>query len=164
MKIGVTGHQRLDNPDEVWPWVEQKMAEELVKLTQPFIGITSLAIGADQKFAEVVLKYGGKLHVVLPFENYEKVLAEDEHRKKYLELVEKASAVETVPVLPTKEESYLAAGKRVMEMSNVVFAVWNGQAAAGLGGTGDAVKYALQLYKRVIHINPTTVQVKVLNS
>jgi hypothetical protein len=51
--------------------------------------------------------------------------------------------------------SYLAAGKRVVDMSDVMVAIWNGKPAEGLGGTADIVQYALAQKKPVIHINPT---------
>jgi hypothetical protein len=34
--------------------------------------------------------------------------------------------------------------------------VWDGQPAAGLGGTGDVVKYACLCGKPLIHLNPVS--------
>ena len=38
----------------------------------PLIGVTSLAIGADQLFADAVLQLGGELEAVIPFAEYDR--------------------------------------------------------------------------------------------
>jgi hypothetical protein len=161
VKIGVTGHQRLENPAD-WDWVEERIDEELSKIAPPLTGISSLAVGADQLFAELVLKRDGKLHVILPFEDYERTFAKGAERRGYHDLLRRAAVVEVLPAQATDEESYFAAGKRVVELSDLMLTVWNGKKAAGLGGTGDAVEYALETKKDVIHINPVTFEVKIL--
>lgn len=64
--------------------------------------------------------------------------------------------IEVLPRKTSDEESYLAAGQKVVELSNVMIAVWNGKPAAGLGGTADIVDYARQKNKQICHINPLT--------
>ncbi len=39
-------------------------------------------------------------------------------------------------------------------MADLMVAVWNGRPAAGLGGTADIVKYALNSGKPVLHLDP----------
>lgn len=64
--------------------------------------------------------------------------------------------IEVLPRKASDEESYLAAGQKVVDLSNMMIAVWNGKPAAGLGGTADIVDYALQKKKQLYHINPLT--------
>ena len=54
MKVGITGHQKLNDPS-AWSDVCKQLGELLNDAEKPLIGLTSLAIGADQLFAEVVL-------------------------------------------------------------------------------------------------------------
>jgi hypothetical protein len=62
--VGITGHQRLDD-GEAWTWVANTIREELAKLAPPIVGLTSLAIGADQLFARCVLETGGSIHAII---------------------------------------------------------------------------------------------------
>lgn len=153
MKIAVTGHQRLEDA-AAWAWVREEIRAALRELPGPHTGLTSLAAGADQLFAEAVLEAGGRLHVVLPFEGYERRLAGIDH-DRYERLLRLADEVE---VLDGREEdaeaAYLAAGQHVVDAAEQVIAVWNGRPAAGIGGTGDVVAYAASRGTRVIHLNP----------
>lgn len=150
--IGITGHQRLPAPAD-WDWVGEQIQTLLSREQPPIVGISSLAIGADQLFAKAVLDAGGSLEAVIPFDRY----AENfQHRDRiaFGNLRNASSRVEVLATMGSEEESYLAAGKRVVDLSDVVFAVWNGMPAAGLGGTADIVSYARARNKRLIHIDP----------
>lgn len=152
IKVGVTGHQRLDN-QSTWTWVEFAMGRALDALTPPLVAISSLAIGADQLFASLVLSRGGELHAVIPFQGYEKTFG-PEDVEAYQRILTKARLVEYLKTEGTDEDKYLAAGKRMVEMADVIIAVWDGKPAKGKGGTADIVSYALQRGGRLIHLNP----------
>ena len=149
MHVGITGHQEVENQE----WVKAQLIEELKNLNSSLVGISSLAVGADQFFAESVLRMNGQLMAIVPFEGYEKEF-EGTGRSNFTRLLEAATAIETLPMLTTKEESYLAAGKRVVDLSNLLIAIWNGKPAKGLGGTADIVQYAQEQSCKLIHINP----------
>ncbi len=153
MRVGITGHQRLKD-SSVWPWVAAEMDEVLTQLPEPLTGISSLAIGADQLFAQVVLERGGALEVILPFEDYARQFEDAQAIENYYRLLERGSRVEVLPARASDEEAYLAAGQRVVDLADCLVAVWDGEPAVGLGGTADVVDYAQQLGKRVIHIDP----------
>ena len=151
MKIGITGHQELADP----LWVKQEILSALQAQSAPLLGVTSLAIGADQLFAQAVLDVAGELQVVVPFDGYAEVFKSD-GRQEYERLLARASITEVLPPAASQEESYFAAGKRVVDVADLIIAVWNGKPAAGLGGTADVVEYARLHGKRYIHINPIT--------
>lgn len=153
MKIGITGHQRLKDPAG-WSWVQQEMDQLIAGLPEPVTGITSLAAGADQLFGNAIIQRAGALQAVIPFADYECTFVSVHDRKEFERLLGHCVTVETLPKLGTDEEAYLAAGKRVIDLSDLVVAVWDGQPAAGLGGTADAFKYGLQQQKRIVHLNP----------
>jgi len=161
MRVGVTGHQRLEEPVR-WSWVKRELDRLLSSLSPPLIGITSLAVGADQLFANAVLQQGGSLEVVVPFTGYEFAFPEETERQEYTRLLRCASKAEVLEKQSSDEESYFVSGKRMVNRSELIVAVWDGKPAAGLGGTGDIVKYALQQRKRTVQINPITKEVSEL--
>jgi hypothetical protein len=151
MRVGITGHQRLEQP-QAWSWVAGVMRHELTKITPPLVAVTSLAVGADQLLAHLVLERGGKIHAVLPFADIERSFA-PKNLPAYRELVEQAS-VEVLQTIGTDEDAYLAAGERVVQLSDIVLAVWDGKPAKGKGGTADVVAFAKTRHVPLIHINP----------
>lgn len=153
MVIGITGHQRLDD-DSAWSWVEDALRSALSEVPPPLIGISSLAIGADQLFAELILARGGVLHAVLPFPDYVETFDPGANRARYQVILARANHVEVLPARSSDQESYLAAGMRVVDLSNRLLAIWNGRKAQGLGGTGDIVSYARRIGRATLHIDP----------
>jgi hypothetical protein len=161
MRVGVTGHQRLEQPAN-WGWVRRELDRLLPALAPPLVGVTSLAVGADQLFADAVLRHGGSLEVVVPFAGYEFTFSEGESRRAYGQLLRRAARREVLEKRGSEEEAYFAAGKRMVELSELLIAVWDGLPATGLGGTGDVVGYAVRQGKKTIHLNPVTHQIEEL--
>jgi hypothetical protein len=154
MRIGITGHQALRGTLG-WEWVEGEIRRVLTGCSTPLIGLTSLAAGADQRFANVVLQLGGAIQVIVPFPDYETRFAGEEERSSYRRLLAAAQVVKVLPRLSENdEELYFTAGKRVADASELLIAVWDGRPAAGLGGTADVVAYAERQGIRVVQINP----------
>lgn len=153
MRIGVTGHQRLAEP-EAWDWVRSQIDMILEHAASPLIGISSLAIGADQMFAESVLGHGGVLEVVIPFPEYEERFTTEREREVYRWLLKHAARRIVLDRAGSDEESYCAAGWLIVDSADLLIAVWDGVPAKGLGGTGDVVRYAEQTGKPVVHIDP----------
>lgn len=154
MRVGITGHQQFEDPS-VLPWIENCMREKLSGCTE-LRGLSSLAKGADQIFARVVLELGGSLEAVLPFAGYAGTFESPQDAACFHELLARCSAATTLTFAGTKEQSYLLAGQYVADHSELLIAVWNGKPAAGLGGTADVVSYALSGGKAVYQINPVT--------
>ena len=149
--VGITGHQRLANP-EAWPWVASVMQGELTKMSPPLVGVTSLAIGADQLLARLVLQLGGAIHAVLPYADIERSFSPADVQD--FKVLVKQATVEVLDTPGTDDDAYLAAGQRVVDLSDVVLAVWDGKPAQGKGGTADVVAYAIRRGVRLIHIDP----------
>jgi hypothetical protein len=147
MRIGVTGHQ--DIPAEALEYIFQGIKEVLDGVKDGLVGVSSLAVGADQIFASLVLERGGRLDVVLPSTNYEKTFSRSEDLRRFHSLLEHATTVETLSFAEPSEEAYLAGGCRVVDLSEVLLAVWDGEPAKGKGGTGDIVEYAKSRGARV---------------
>jgi uncharacterized phage-like protein YoqJ len=156
--IGITGHQQLPD-DAAWEWVKRTLSRELEAFLQQITAVSSLAIGADQVFASLVHQLGGEIHAVIPFQGYEKAFS-DEDVDRYKAILEDASIIEILQTEGTDEDKYYTAGKRVLELSDVLVAVWDGKAAKGKGGTADIVHLAHARKTPMIHLNPIRKSIK----
>jgi hypothetical protein len=152
MKIGIAGHQRLENPS-AWGWVQSVLSHELDALVPPLVALCSLAIGADQLFASMVAQRDGHLHAVLPFPEYERTFGPQDV-DAYRRILSRATSVEVLHTHGADEDKYLAAGKRIVELADLMIAIWDGKPAKGKGGTADIVAYALRRGSQLISINP----------
>ena len=152
MIVGVTGHQ--DIPDAALAFVEQGITQVLRRLGSEFTGISPLAAGADQLFAEIVLRLGGRLHVVIPCEKYETTFVDSQTLHRFRELLEKAAIIETLKHARPSEKAFLDAGRRIVEFSQVLIAVWDGREARGKGGTANIVCYARKRRIEVVVVWP----------
>lgn len=140
MRIGVTGHQ--DIPLAALGYVTDGIKSVLDHVNDNLVGVSSLAIGADQFFASQVLDRGGRLEVVLPCSGYEKTFSNLSDLKNFHSLLDRAATVETLNFEAPSPPAYLAAGYRVVDLSELLLAIWDGYPARGVGGTADIVKYA----------------------
>ena len=147
MRIAVTGHQ--DIPPQALEYVRRGINGALDEVKDDLVGISSLAAGADQLFGSLVVERGGRLKVVLPCKGYEKTFSHSEDLKTFHALLERAATVETLSFEEPSDEAYLAAGCRVVDLSEMLLAVWDGQPAKGKGGTADVVGYARSRATRV---------------
>jgi hypothetical protein len=140
-RVGVTGHRDLGHPAR--RLVADALATELGGLGA-LRGISSLAEGADQLFAEQVLEAGGGLIAVIPCAAYGDAFSTDEGAHAYRRLRARADEVVELSHASPSEEAFWDAGRRVVGLADLLLAVWDGSASAGLGGTGDVVAYAVE--------------------
>lgn len=148
-RIGVTGHQARPGID--WDWVAERIHDLLSKLEPGSRALTSLAAGSDQVFAREALSLGLPVTAVIPLPCYERCFAPTD-LSAYHELAPQCDRVE-LPGGGSDEEAFLAAGRYVADTCDTMVAVWDGEPAAGLGGTADVVAYCLQQGRDVIHID-----------
>lgn len=59
-----------------------------------------------------------------------------------------------MPFDEPSEKAYWSAGQEIVNQADRLLAVWDGQPAAGLGGTADVVRYARAQGKLVTIIWP----------
>jgi hypothetical protein len=149
-RIGVTGHQNI--PPGAREIVSRMVQDALAGLPAP-VAVSSLAAGADQIVAAAVLEAGGSLVLVVPCEQYRTTFIGDD-LKRYDHLSALAVDVEQLRFDEPFEEAFMAAGKRVVDLSEQVLAIWDGHPAVGYGGTADVVEYARGLGRDVTVIWP----------
>jgi hypothetical protein len=139
--VGCTGHQTLSPATR--RDVAAAIAAALARHSDDeLIGLSSLAEGADQLFAFAVLAAGGRLHAVIPCRDYEKSFQSEPARSTYETLLHLTASSDILAFDGPSEEAFLSAGHEVVDHCDLLLAVWDGQVAAGRGGTADVVRYA----------------------
>lgn len=151
--IGITGHTGLS--DSTIGLVSDAVRAALAPYAdRDLIGITCLARGSDQIFAEAVLAHQGKLKVILPAADYAERIPKHEARSVFDRYVSRAVDVQQMPHRRSGREAYFAASRSLIDQSDVAFAVWDGGAADGRDGTADAVAYARRTRRPIVAIWP----------
>lgn len=153
MKVGVSGHQHIQ-PQSALRWVEEAIREELHE-QRASVGVSSLAAGADQIFAGIVLELGLALEAVIPCAGYDSAFADQTSKDRFKKLIGQAKTQHVLDFPYPSEEAFFAAGKRVVDTVDLMIFVWNGMPARGLGGTADIVEYARTKRLPFTHLNPT---------
>lgn len=151
---GITGHMDLG------PATRRMVAEDLMaKLSaelapsEPLVGLSCLAAGADQVFAWVVAALGGDLVFVRPCARIDETVAGAD----LLGMRAGAALAVKTEYLPFDEPSnaaYAAANAKVLARCDALVAVWDGGPSAGKGGTAETVEFARSQGKRVLVIWP----------
>jgi|SRR4051812_21262839 hypothetical protein len=150
MKVGITGHQNRRGIQ--WSWVKDTIRAELRNSGRVHKALSSLAAGSDQVFAGVALGLGIPVVAVVPLDGYERFF-EGPALVTYRRLLDQCELIQlTCKVSP--ERAFFEAGKFIVDSCDLLFAVWDGASAEGLGGTGDVVGYAQHKRRPVVHINP----------
>lgn len=138
--IGITGHRGI-HPD-VADAVDEEIRQSLLSYDpQHLVGVSALADGADQLFAQAVLDRGGHLDVVVPAAEYRAGLPEHSHAA-YDALLSQASTIHRLDHAASTEQSHMDASTFMLDQIDELFAVWDGQPARGYGGTADVVQAA----------------------
>ncbi|MFI9011177.1 hypothetical protein ACIGNX_28470 [Actinosynnema sp. NPDC053489] len=151
----MSGHRIL--PEAARAHAEREIRDLLDRRSGPVIGMTSLAEGADQLFARLVLEAGGTLHAVIPARDYDTTFS-GAGLTGYRQLLAVANEVVELDFDRSDEPAYLAAGHFVVEHCELLVAVWDGQPARGPGGTADAVARARELGRDVLVTWPSGVR------
>ena len=142
----MTGHRILAELEKIDAGVEVSLSRiEREFPGEPLTVISSLAEGADRIVARHVLaRTGARLIVPLPLpeSDYVSDFASQESRAEFLSLLQRANHVEKMSSRATRDEAYEAAGEYVLNNSDVLVTIWNGQGAQGRAGTGQMVARA----------------------
>lgn len=142
MRIAISGHRSL--PDDTAELVEAAIRVRLHTVDGDLVGVSCLADGADQIFAQAVLDAGGDLDVVIPASEYRDGLPAESHAA-YDELLGRATHTVRLDYVESTEHAHMAASEVVLGRADRLMAVWDGQPARGYGGTADVVAHARRL-------------------
>ena len=149
--IGVSGHQRRPGID--WDWVATSLRSEIARTDLILKAFSSLAVGSDQVFADVAIGLGIAVSAVLPLEGYERYF-EGKDLANYRRLLGRSERIQ-LNWRGDPQRAFFEAGKYVVENVDILFAIWDGEPADGLGGTADIVEYAEKKSScKIIQIDP----------
>jgi hypothetical protein len=138
VRVGVTGHSNLT--DATACLVHESLHVRLALIADSGLrGVTCLARGADQVFADVVLALGGQLEVVAPSIDYFDIITDTTARARCAAYLERAAEIHTLPYPTAGHAAYLAASQHLVRTCDVLIAIWDGTASSG---TGETVAYA----------------------
>lgn len=138
--LAFTGHRGLSV--DTARLVNAALRAELLKhVAGRFTGISCLADGADELFAEAVLDLGGELHVVVPAERYREGFSAN-YQPIYDNLLSQASNIVILDHVESNSAAHMDASMRMIGDSDELLAVWDGKPARGYGGTADVVAVA----------------------
>jgi hypothetical protein len=151
--VGVTGHREvgLQNADLELLRSTVQRTFDIISTSVPgsvLIIYSPLADGADQLVARSAIESGHCLRAVLPFDAEE--VARDLHgtsgRDALPGFLEKAESVEILAGGTASEDdkvsAYQAAGRRVVDQSDLLLAIWDGRPGRGVAGTADVIEMA----------------------
>jgi len=144
--LGITGHRYLAEMDKIMAGVESAVQRILKTFPDSnFRVLSSLAEGADRILAKRLLLIPNAClwaPLPLPEEEYLKDFETSKSKQEFIHLLGKAERVINMPVTEKREEGYLAAGKYILENSDVLLAIWDGKPAQGVAGTSEIVALA----------------------
>ncbi|HVN94474.1 MAG TPA: DUF4231 domain-containing protein [Terracidiphilus sp.] len=172
VQIGVTGHR----PNRISADVAATLpgqCEQVLKAIAEFASraydpllysaqppllrvLSPLAEGADRMVAHAGLALGADLQCPFPFhvEEYCRDFTSEGSLQEFHALAAKASAVfECDGDRGAESLAYERIGRMVLEQSDFLIAVWDGEAAAGRGGTTQIVDEALEQSIPVVWLN-----------
>lgn len=161
LAVGVTGHRRLgDDPRTPW-FVQAECVRILDRLRDlaayrgaGLVAYSALAVGADQLFAHAAIGLGLPLVGVIPFADYPEDFSAEE-LPGFETLLKLCDRVHRMPQRHRSDRGYLRAGTWIVDRVDYLVAVWDGEPAKGVGGTGDVVAYAHKKGVTVFRIDPT---------
>lgn len=171
LTIGVTGHRlnRISQRqlDRLTPQVAPLLAciAEAAGGDVPPVLACGLAEGADRHVAHLALDAGYALHAVLPFERhwYVRDFPGAASRMAFEDLLARAERITELPGRPGfSSQAYHRAGQALLDASDLLLAVWDGQPALGPGGTAEVVDAACGRRMPVLHVSTCTHEPPVL--
>jgi hypothetical protein len=167
LRIGVTGHRvppKLPEESEapLRALIERMLAaiDDTARKANPasaFVIVSSLAEGSDRIVAAAGLAAGFALQAVLPFDRaeYERDFETQMSCREFEELLARARDVfELDGEADQRPRAYEAAGFFMLASIDVLIAIWDGEAAAGIGGTAQIVERAIADGIAVVWIEP----------
>lgn len=174
LAVGITGHRppriALDRLDalqtsmgpllariaETLAGVQRTHAQVLCSQSPCLRLVTALAEGADTLAAQAALQRGWQMDACLPFPaaDYASDFAEGPARERFEHLLAQATSVMSLPgTRSAASAAYEAVGRVVLDQSDIIVALWDGDPARGRGGTAQVVAEAVARHIPVIHVD-----------
>lgn len=159
--VGLTGHRELKDPEAVGALIRQEVEKLGLEMGSAIAGCSSVAIGADTLFAEICQSLRIPWIALLPFPQVEfKNDFSESQWSHALELLANSLHLEVSGTSDDRTAAYLHCGRRTVDRSDVMMAVWDGKPARGEGGTAEVVAYTRKKNKPLMVIDPIRLTVE----
>lgn len=141
--IGVTGHRVIAEVEKVKAGIDQALRRIDHAFPGPIVVLSAAAEGADRLVAfQVLVRPDSRLVVALPLpkDDYMGDFRSTQSRIEFLDMLDSAFEVVQMRPAASRREAYAAAGKYVLDNSEILVAVWDGEDPQSEGATGDIVR------------------------
>lgn len=164
LAIGFTGHRQLADEPKCRAAILKVLEDWRAKVPGVIYGVSSTAAGGDLLFAEICIEMKLPLRIFLPFP---KEKFRDDFDEPTWERAERVMAnavsVEIKGASQESTDSYYECSIETVQQCELLIALWDGQHGRGMGGTADAVKFAMEQGRPVVWINSASGVVQHLN-
>lgn len=163
LRVGISGHRHITSCYPGLYDVVRDVLDVIVSGRSAIVArstavslrvVSSLAEGADRILVRAVQGASGQLEAILPLgpADYCADFGSAESKQEFADLLAEAAVTELVPAAASREDAYELAGRAVVDRSDVMVFMWDGQPARGRGGTAEIFNYALQRRKATFWI------------
>jgi hypothetical protein len=148
--VGITGHRPNRIPERHWHRIKKELDMVMAEVEAGHPGrqavlLSGLAEGADRLAAFVALGRGWKLQAILAFHRtrFEEDFAGSFAHGEFRALLGASTKIEepkrTAYLRRSREDGYHAVGQRLLALSDILIAVWDGERSRGRGGTVEVI-------------------------
>lgn len=146
--IGAIGHRYLKETTKIIKGVDKALETIKEKFGTPFIMLSALAEGADRLIVHRAQTMQEDTHLLallpLPMEDYMADFETLTSKADFLNLLQTADEVYEPEDKPSRDLAYMKIGAKIVDHSEVLLTIWDGNPPQGEGGTGEIVAYARQ--------------------
>jgi hypothetical protein len=165
VRLGVTGHRILPQAQLLRESARNALSRldnQLKHTPHTYIAVSPLAEGADRIVATEVLEWpvsgdsgsqGLEAILPLPKDDYIRDFKTQNSVDEFRALLDHAASVQALDAAESRPAAYDQAGRCVVDHCDILLAVWDGEPAAGQGGTAEVVRYAGEIGRSIIWIN-----------
>ena len=163
--VGFTGHRQIANPQLIGRAIDDALDFLKRETLGEWVVLSSVAEGGDQLFVRQALQRGMSWHAILPLPHTE--FARDFTPEQWKEVQALLLKAEHLQISNDDEglrdDAYLDCGMETVNGSDLLLAVWDGEAARGRGGTAEVIEYARSVSKPILIIDANTGERRVEN-
>lgn len=147
-RVGFSGHRKLEDESLLSEALYAALQEAKSKVDGQIECLLSLAQGADILMVEACSQLKVPYHILLPSDEAEfrEEIARD-WMPRFNTALEGAISVESLSGSRSKGAAYYKCGIEILNASDIMLFCWDGEAARGMGGTGQIAEAAIK--KRV---------------
>jgi hypothetical protein len=162
--VGFTGHRQIGSGEHLTAAMAAAFDHLRSATTDEWIALSSVAEGSDQLFVREALARGWAWHAILPLPRTEFAKDFDPVAWQAIEtLLQRAEHVQVSNDSGAREDAYLDSGLETVNGSDLLVAIWDGEAARGKGGTAEVVEYARALGRPILIIDAVSGERRIEN-